>query len=83
MKAAFLCSGARPMISRIISPALFMIGLALLGVAGYLALQPEFYVDAPQLDQEFDVAVGQDLSVTVLLVNRSSRPVRVLGVSTC
>ena len=78
-----LLSKGRCMISRIASMALILVGLGILGAAGYLALQPELYVDVPQLDQEINVAAGKETTVTLHLVNRSGRPVRVLGVAPC
>ncbi|MBI3407854.1 MAG: hypothetical protein HY040_05800 [Planctomycetes bacterium] len=71
------------MLYRIVSPLLIVIGLGLLGAAGYLAFQPEFFVEAKALDYELDATAGQATTFFLRLTNHSSRPVRVLGMGFC
>ena len=71
------------MLYRFLSPALIVIGLGLLGVGGYLALEPDHYVEAQSLDHELDATVGQPTAFFLRLNNRSGSPVRIVGVGFC
>lgn len=75
------------MLSRHLSTSFFLVGLGLLGVAawGYFSAADEDpSVTVDDADREVAVgAPGQEVVVSFPIHNRSSRPVRVVGLAEC
>lgn len=74
------------MFYRLASNAFFLAGFALLGLAayGYFSSPAEDLLEVAHPDLEIaDLASGEKRTVVFHLENRSSEPLRVLGMATC
>jgi hypothetical protein len=74
------------MLLRLLSAALVLVGLSLLGVAAWSYFAPPRgpALETPETDMELGQCTpGQETEVVFHLQNNSRRPIRVLGLAPC